>query len=112
MKATINGVRYNTAGLQDIAMEPGNHEERLYRTKAGDFFIHRIIQCVDGRELAHLEAWPLDCDGLSVVDHRGIKTRRLSLKESIVPLSRKEAMIWIVKTQIPETFRGYFLDCI
>jgi len=92
-------------------MDPmGNRgDEYLYQTAAGDFFLLRKIVYLDGRMMGPIENMPPE---LLLGTAVAARKRRTRLKEKIIPMSAREALLWCVKTQIPETLRGYLLDCI
>jgi|GEM_PF-6817484 len=107
MKEKTSG-KLSRRGSVEIAMDGGTNEEYLYRTKAGRFWLRRTVCFVDGRELGNLEPIPREVDDAPVE----VRQKRLTCKESIVHMTTREAMIWCIKTQIPETLRGYLLDCV
>jgi len=106
MKKTIGDKTYDSDTARSIAGErtQATHQE-LFHTPEGDFFllIHQIY--VDGKRLNPHELW---------VDLRPATSEqsRLRCAQNIVPLTHREAVEWCIKTQIPETLRGYVLDCL
>ena len=106
MKKKIGTKTYDTEDAKSLAAERTRsmHQE-LFQTSEGDFFllVHQIY--VDGKRLNPHELW---------VDLRNATSEqsRLRCVQDIVPLSRLQAVEWCIKTQIPETLRGYVLDCL
>ena len=106
MKKTIEGKTYDTENATSIAAESTHSSYQvLYQNEEGEFFlvIHQVY--VDGKRLNPHELW---------VDLRQNPKAngRLQCAQEIMPLVPRQALEWCVKTQIPETLRGYLLDCI
>lgn len=106
MKKTIGNTSYDTEISTSLAAErtQSTHQE-LHQTPEGEFFllIHQIY--VDGKRLNPHELW------VDLRDASGEQSR-LRCVQDILPLSHREAVEWCVKTQIPETLRGYVLDSL
>lgn len=109
MRAIINGKKYNTRSAEELTMIPGDSEECLYQTKTGDFFLHKSVTYLDGREMGCDEVMPPE---LQPMEAAAARKRRVSCKQTIIPMSAREALTWSIKTQTPETFRGYLLGRI
>lgn len=75
------------------------------QTPDGAFFLWLHQVYVDGQKLGPNDLW---------IDLRtDPKARsRLHCQRQIVPLTSREALEWCIKTQIPETLRGYLLDSL
>ena len=106
MRKVVGTKTYDSAESTCLAAErTHSNQQELYQTSEGSFclLIHQIY--VDGKRLNPHELW---------VDLRSGKntSSRLRCVQDIVPLTDREALEWCVKTQIPETLRGYLLDCI
>ena len=109
MKALIDGKAYDTSISEEISNYPRAHgEEFLRQTEGGEFFLHVSDAYLDGKLMGEKD--PLDHEIYQV--SAAERKKRLRLKDRIVPLTNREALIWCVKTQIPEQFVGYLLDCI
>lgn len=120
MKAKVNGRTYNTDTAENISNYPSpDGDDCLYRTRRGEFFLVQQRTFVDGKRL---EPWQsaseIDCE-LSAgtctkwcPETRAQKEQRVRVEREIVPLSKRAALVWCVKTQIPECLRGCVLDCI
>lgn len=106
MKVLLEGKVYDTDSAKRLAYKAtlSSHQE-LYQTAEGDFFLFLYQIYIDGNKLGPHELWvnlsPLEC-GAS----------RVSLSRGILPLKTREALEWCIKTQVPETFRGYLLESI
>ena len=75
------------------------------QTPEGGFFLWRHQVYVDGQKLGRNEIW-IDL-------RRDPKAKsRLRCHREIVPLTPREALEWCIKTQIPETLRGYLLESL
>ena len=109
-KVVIDGETYNVKSSEEIGeniwRESG--EEFLYQTKSGDFFLEITDLWIDGVRLDPMQEEPKETEELMGAARR----KRVAMKSRIVPLTNRDAMIWCIKNQIPETFRGYLLDCI
>ncbi len=106
MRKVIGTKTYDSDEATCLAAErTQSNQQELYQSSEGVFFllIHQIY--VDGKRLNPHELW---------VDLRKGKgaNSRLRCVQDIVPLTDREALEWCVKTQIPETLRGYLLDCL
>ncbi len=122
MRATINGKSYDTAKSKTLISEEADHASfHLYQTKRGDFFLTVEAILLDGRQLKPGESsydlapelfsgHPVGSpERAEVVRER---KSRLKSRETLIPLTAREAMVWCIKTQIPEQFRGYVLECL
>lgn len=120
MRATINGETYDTRRDEEICNNPSpDGDDQLYRTSGGRFYITQMSSFVDGVRLRYDQA-PGDIDsGLDLCNlkeplrliERRMKTR-LTCTREIIPMSDREALVWCVKTQIPDCFRSCVLDSI
>jgi len=119
VKATINGKTYDTEEAKQqaefLTYSDGDH--KLYRTEAGEFFLVLSDCVLDGRRLGPLESLPPELHvsdgGRESRQLRDLeRRRRLCWEERLLPVTELEAMTWCIKTQIPETFRGYLLECL
>jgi hypothetical protein len=122
MKAMLNGKVYDTSSAREVATDPSRDgDDALYQTKDGGFFIVETVTYLDGKKL---EPWQAveDMDpelspelGLTRPDAAPLEKRwrgRVKMRPQIHPLSQRDAMLWCIKTQIPECFRGYLLEAI
>ena len=106
MKVTVGNKIYDSEAATKLAAKPTQSScQELHQTAAGDFFLFTHQVFVDGNRLGPNELW---IDLNSAADRRS----RLTFGHEIIPLTHHEALVWCVKTQIPETLRGYVLDCI
>jgi hypothetical protein len=106
VKITIDGITYDTDTARKLAHKPTtSSDQQLYRTPDGRFFVLLLQMYVDGKKLGPDEIW---------IDLGKKKPRRsrLCITARIVPVSNRKAVEWCIKTQIPETFRGYLLECL
>lgn len=91
----------NPDTAEELACYPRRStEETLYRTPEGEFFIDLGETWLNGRRLEPDEDFDPCTQG------RAIYT------STIIPITAREAIEWCIKTRIPETFRGYLLDCL
>ena len=94
MKKTIKGVTYDTESAKLICNWPGRtYEEELYRTPGGSFFILRLKSMLDGKIIKGSVLFS-DCIG-SAKPHR---------VDQIIPITRRQALVWAIRTQMPRTF--------
>jgi hypothetical protein len=106
LKATIDGILYDTDESKKLAHKASiSSDTQLFQTIDGRFFLLVLSLHVDGRKLAPDECW-IDLKNLP-----GIRSR-LKVGAEITVLSARQAVEWSVKTQIPETLRGYVLESI
>jgi hypothetical protein len=127
MKATIDGQTYDTEHAKEIGMADNySQDEFLFRTKDGRFFLWRMTLYLDGAKLPPgkgLDDMAPELFGFDKLegtygeeseDAICLRRRRERVKrvDTILPMTRREAMVWCIKTQIPECFRGYFLESI
>ncbi len=106
MKATIDGVLYDTDQAKKLAHKANvSSDSQLYQTGEGRFFLLNLQLFVDGQKLGLNECW---------VDLRKTPdiSSRLKVSAEIVALTPREALQWAIRTQIPETLRGYLLEAI
>lgn len=116
MKATIDGQTYDTEQAECVASDCGRDNDiNLYQTAQGAFFLEKIECLLDGKPLPPgKQAWDIDSRLGPIRSKRAQRerNRRMSYRHHIWPVSARQAMIWCIKTQIPECFRGYFLESI
>jgi len=106
LKATIDGILYDTDQSKKLAHKANvSSDAQLYQTEEGRFFLLNLQLYVDGQKLAVNECW---------IDLRKSPdiTSRLKVGAEIVALIPREALQWAIRTQIPETLRGYLLEAI
>ncbi|MHB8521972.1 MAG: hypothetical protein ACYDH9_14595 [Limisphaerales bacterium] len=82
-----------------------NTEEELFQTPGGGFYLRITETYFRGRRLGPFEGWR----DLGITR---LPDERLQSDTRVRPLSKRSALEWCIKTQIPETLRGYLLDCI
>ena len=115
MKATLNGKNYDTEEASQIAgCDSPDGQDTLYETAEGEFFLRVGSTYLDGRKLQPCEH-PYDlAPSLRGKGRKALQERldRLRFEPEIVPLTERQAMIWCIKTQLPECFRGYVLESI
>ena len=115
MHAIINGRRYNTALSTEIAIDDSPHgDDELYQTRSGAFFLVAKETWLDGRRLkpdedVHDLAPELQPLTIHVSAER---KKRIKIARTIIPLTRREALIWTIRIRLPETFREYVLEAI
>jgi hypothetical protein len=113
MKATLHGHTFDTEDAKDICNDDSpDGGDWLYQTKDGRFFLVEMTTYLDGRKLKPWEDVNDVAPELQSLEAMGDRLARVELCQQIIPLSSREAMRWCIKTQIPECFRGYLLDCI
>jgi hypothetical protein len=106
VKVTINGIVYDTDAAQKLAHKPTcSSDQQLYRQPDGSFFLLILQLHVDGQPLGPHDIW-ID------LGKKAPRKSRLCLTARVKPLSSRTAMEWCIKTQIPQTFRGYLLECL
>jgi len=124
MNATINGLTYDTEEAEEICMCPSpDGDDILYRTEDGRFFLQKSETFMDGVKLCPDQ----DPDDIIGANYEGMddddfldelekasreRERRCKTTRTIVPMTEREALLWCVKTQIPDCFRGYVLESI
>ncbi len=106
MKATIGGITYDTDLSTKLAHKANvSSDAQLYQTADGSFFLVSLQLYVDGRKLGPEECW-MDLRNTPNVNSR------LKVNAEITVLTPRLALEWAIKTQIPETLRGYLLEAI
>jgi len=106
LKATIDGVVYDTDQSKKLAYKATvSSDAQLYQTTDGGFFLLNLQLYVDGQKLGREECW-LDLRKSPDV------SSRLKVGAEITVLTTRQALEWCIRTQIPETFRGYLLEAI
>jgi hypothetical protein len=106
LKANIAGIIYDTERSTNLAHKATvSSDAQLFQTRDGRFFLLMLQLYVDGRKLGPRECW---------VDLRSTPNllSRLKVGSEIKPLTSRQALEWSIKTQIPQTLRGYLLDSI
>jgi hypothetical protein len=118
MKAT-KSKNFNPRRAECIANDPSaDGDDQLYRTRDGHFFLIVMHTYLDGRKLLHSESLeelapeiaPATAPDLEEACRQ--RQVRLRVERVTLPLTTKQAMIWCIKTQIPECFRSYLLDTV
>ena len=106
LKATIDGIVYDTDQSRKLAYKATvSSDAQLYQTSDGRFFILNLQLYVDGQKLGRDECW-LD------LRKSADSSSRLKVGAEITVLTTRQALEWSIRTQIPETFRGYLLEAI
>lgn len=106
MKATIDGIPYDTDQSRKLAYKATvSSDAQLYQTSEGRFFLLNLQLYVDGQKLGPSECW------IDLRDSADVSSR-LKVGAEIVALTSRQALEWSIRTQIPETFRGYLLESI
>lgn len=67
---------------------------------------------LDGRKLKLWENVDELAPELAPLAANPQRRARVEMSHEIVPLTNHEALVWCIKTQIPECLRGYLLDTI
>ena len=106
MKTKISGIVYDTHQSEKLAHKATvSTDAQLFQTREGLFFLVTLQLYADGRRLAPDESW-------TDLRHTPDLLSRLKVGTEIKPLTSREALEWAIKTQIPETLRGYLLESI
>ncbi|MBU6402712.1 MAG: hypothetical protein KGS61_20515 [Verrucomicrobia bacterium] len=82
-----------------------NTEEELWQKTDGGFLLRISETYFQGRRLGPLEGW-------RELGIKHLPDDRLHTGIRVLPLTKRQALEWCVRTQIPETFRGYLLESI
>ena len=112
MKATIRGATYDTKKAKEICTDASpDGDDILYQTKDGKFFVVLVSTFVNGVKLRP------DQEPEDAAPERGLmrweqRNRRIRCTRRIKPMSDREALVWYLKTQLPDCFRGYVLESI
>ena len=115
MHAIINGRHYDTALATAIAIEdPLDGSEELYQTRGGTFFLVANEKWLDGRRLKRDEDLHELAPELQPLTTHVSAQRKKRIKNvrTIIPLTRREALIWSIRIRVPKTFQEYLLDVI
>lgn len=106
----MNSKRFDPKHAEELANYPTmSTDEKLFRTEEGEFFLKLTDTWVDMRRLSP------DEDAVETYFAAGVEnlpSPRVVHTTKITSLTHRQAMEWCIKTQIPETFRGYLLDCL
>ena len=106
LKATIDGIVYDTDESRKLAYKATvSSDAQLYQTSDGRFFLLNLQLYIDGQKLGPNECW------LDLRKSPDISSR-LKVGAEITVLTTRQALEWSIRTQIPETFRGYLLEAI
>jgi hypothetical protein len=106
VKTTIGGIEYDSEASKKLAHKATSSiDEQLHITTDGNYFLLILQVMVDGKPLGPYESW---------MDLRqgGKGANRLSVGERILALTHRQTIEWCIKTQIPSTLRGFFLESI
>ena len=125
MKATFNGILYDTDEAENICNATSRDgDDFLYQTSEGRFFLVKQSTYLDGVKLRPSESPEdvapeldsgsddLEDAGESWASIYSERRRRIRVTRTIVPLSDREALVWCIKTQLPDAFRGRVLESI
>jgi hypothetical protein len=106
LKPQFDSKAYETGKGKRLAkLSTLNSEETLYQTPEGGFYLLITETFFKERKLAPFEDWRR----LGVTR---LPDDRLHDEQRRISLSPRQALEWCVRTQIPETFRGYLLECL
>jgi len=106
LKESIGGIVYDTDKSKKLAHKATvSSDVQLFQTSDGNFFLLALQLYADGRRLGPNECW-LDLRKAPEVQSR------LKVGAEIQVLIARQALEWAIKTQIPETLRGYLLESI
>jgi hypothetical protein len=106
LKTQISGIVYDTHRSEKLAHKATiSTDAQLFQTREGLFFLLVLQLYADDRKLGPEESW-------TDLRHTPDLLARLKVAAEIKPLTSREALEWAIKTQIPETFRGYLLEAI
>ncbi|MEO8427672.1 MAG: hypothetical protein ABI651_11240 [Verrucomicrobiota bacterium] len=123
MRAKINGKLYDTEQAHQLAnwLTYSNTIHALYQTKAGDFFLALKDYVLDGRRLGTLESFhelapELQEDQTETAANRlrrwEARELRVRIETRIIPMAVREAVEWVIRTNVPECFRGVLLESL
>jgi hypothetical protein len=108
MKKTIKGITYDTGKSAEISnYYPADSDYILYKTSSGRFFLHHRFCLVDGRPLPkNVDTLDIYPDLASDRNSKEFKeaSKHISYRQTIKPLTRRQALAWCVRHNIPRTF--------
>jgi hypothetical protein len=108
MKKTIKGITYDTGSAKQLVWDAAKGEDRsLYQTFNGNFFLFLRHPLVDGKRLPKgIDATEVLPDLFNSRESKEFESarKRLEWKETIRPLTRRQALAWCIKYQLPRTF--------
>jgi hypothetical protein len=116
-----NNQIYDTKQAKEICSEPSpDGDDYLYQMPDGRFFLQVGTTFLDGVKIRPDQDVNELAPELDRVEFRNEpeesyfarRRARVRYVRTIVPISGREALVWCVKTQIPECFRGYVLESI
>lgn len=108
---TKTGSEVDLETAEQVAEDPWlSGHVKLFRTGDGKFWLETREIWVDGYRLRG------DVDPQDVYIETGIVNPRLDprvdRRKHVQPMTPRQALEWCIKTQIPETFRGYLLESL
>ncbi|MEI8291754.1 MAG: hypothetical protein WCH99_19985 [Verrucomicrobiota bacterium] len=108
MKKTIKGVTYDTETAESFVWNALMGEDQtLSQTKTGHFFLFAMRPLVDGKLVPKGkdpgEILPALFGDQKSIEHKAAQAR-LAWRGIIKPLTRRQALAWCIKTQMPRTF--------
>ena len=106
MKTSIGDIVYDTDQSKKLAHKATvSSDTLLFQTSDGRFFLLLLQLYADGKKLGPNEYW------LDLREAPNVASR-LKVGAEIQALTSRQALEWAIKTQIPETLRGYLLEAI
>ena len=121
IKAIIKGQTYDTAEAENLtSYSSPDGDDYLYRMPDGRFFLVVDSTFLDGIKLRPSQSVDdivpelavLQTPALSLSELLRRRVNRVRITQRIVPLTEREALVWCVKTQIPECFMATVLESI
>ncbi len=93
-------------------------DDTLFQTRDGEFFLITTATLLDGKRLEPGQSLEDVAPEIAVGTASNLtlaqqqRLRRVKREKTRVDLTREQALVWCIKTQIPDCFRGYLLDCL
>jgi len=107
MKKTIKGIIYDTDKAKSLCSLPPESVNliALCQTRTGHFFLHEQRCFVHGKKLPYNQ--PIEKFAPDSIIHDGLHIRFapcVEVRHFIKPMTRKQALTWGIRTQMPRTF--------
>ena len=108
MKKTTKGVTYETETAKSFFSDGLIGENlTLYQTSTGEFFLFSIRPLIDGKRIPKGKATHEILPDLLAdpgTERCQVARKRVTWQDKIRPLTRRKALAWCIRTQMPRTF--------
>jgi len=106
MKKVIDGISYDTEKDKCLAEKTDYYgmSWSLRQTRSGNFYIHEACYYVSGKRKPYGMDIETFAPGCIIRDVHPRFRNDVEERHSIKPITRSQALVWCIRTQMPRTF--------